>query len=154
MSKFNLGPRLPVSSRYFTLPADVANPHHDRRCKYGHRAIRVYRAGTSINVIDYEQTLTREDGEQETHGSRDYFIADTYSTARVVPSDVAAEFAKHDPGESREPATIKEAACEAGTSVETLCRYAIKSLLASGKLTIEDVLQAYETSEVDEFIPE
>ena len=148
MNKFHLGPRTPVSSRYFSLPSAVPNPHYDGRCKYGHRGIKTYKAGSSIHAVDYEQECT-VDGVTTTHKSTDYFLAETGSTAREVPKDVQALIAAFDSGEQQAPQTLKEAAVEAGTTQDSLCYYAIKSLLASGRLTIEDVLSAWETSTVD-----
>jgi hypothetical protein len=149
--KFHLGPKVAAASRYFSLPQDVANPHFDKRCKYGVRGVKSFKAGTVIHVIDYEQSVTVE-GKETVHKSTEYFVADPASVGcHDVPADVAEAFSKLDPRDDKGPSTLKEAAIECGVSVETLCRYVVKSLLASGKLTIDDVLDAYETSEVDEF---
>jgi hypothetical protein len=147
---FHIGPKVAARGRYFSLPQDIANPHFDKRCKYGVRSVKLFKSGSTIHAIDYEQSVTVE-GKETVHKTTEYFAAEASSTFHDVPADVQAEFAKHDPHEQRGPANLKEAAVECGVSVETLCRYVVKSLLASGKLTIEDVLEAYETSEVDEF---
>lgn len=149
MNKFHLGPRKPVASRYFSLPSAVPNPHYDRRCKYGHRGIKEYKSGTPIHAVDYEQECTVDDV-TTTHKSTDYFLAESGATAREVPRDIQGLFAAFDTGEQNPPQTLKEAAVEAGTTVETLCLYAIKSLLASGRLTVEDVLDAWETSSIED----
>ena len=150
-NQFSIGPKVAAASRYFSLPQDVANPHFDKRCKYGVRGVRLFKSGTTIHAVDYEQSVTVE-GKETVHKSTEYFVLEEGSTCHDVPSEVQIEFAKHDPREQRGPASLKEAAVECGVSVETLCRYVVKSLLASGKLTIDDVLNAYETSEVDEFV--
>jgi hypothetical protein len=147
--KFHLGPQVAVASRYFNLPQEVSNPHFDKRCKYGVRGVKSFKAGTLIHAIDYEQSVT-VDGKDTVHKSTEYFLAES-SSCRDVPADVAEAFSRLDPRDYKSPSTLKEAAVECGVSVETLCRYVVKSLLAGGKLTIDDVLDAYETSEVDEF---
>ena len=149
--QFNIGPKVAAASRYFSLPQDVANPHFDKRCKYGVRGVKLFKSGTTIHAIDYEQSVTVE-GKETVHKSTEYFVIDGSVSCHDVPSEVQIEFAKHDPREQRGPASLNEAAVECGVSVETLCRYVVKSLLASGKLTIDGVLEAYETSEVDEFV--
>lgn len=148
--QFSLGPKVAARSRYFLLPHDVANSHFDKRCKYGVRGIKLFKSGTTIHAVDYRQSITIK-GVDTVHETTEYFVAEDGSTCHDVPADVQAEFAKHDTREQRGPATLKEAAVECGVSVETLCRYVVKSLLASGTLTIAGVLEAYETSEVDEF---
>ena len=149
-NQFSIGPKVAAGSRYFSLTHDVANSHFDKRCKYGVRGVKLFKSGTTIHAIDYEQSITI-DGVETVNKSTEYFVLETGSTCHDVPADVQAEFAKHDTREQRGPANLKEASVECGVSVETLCRYVVKSLLASGKLTIAGVLDAYETSEVDEF---
>lgn len=146
MSTFKLGPKIPVRQRYFSLPQTVENPHRDHRCKHGLRGINSFPAGTSICVTDYEQEAIAN-GETTVHESRSYFVVDDRLSCFDVPEDLAAIFASFDPGEDRKPTTVREAAVEVGTSVDSFCRYAVKQLLASGKVTIEDLLDAYENSE-------
>ncbi len=148
MSNVNIGPRKPVSSRYFTLSQDVPNPHYDKRCKYGVRGVAAFKAGTTIRATDYEQEVTTN-GSTVLHKDVEYTFADGRILAHNVPQDVHDVFAKLDTHEDRGPSTLREAAAECGVSVETLCRYTVKSLIAAGKLTIDDVIEAYETSEFD-----
>lgn len=148
-TSIDFGPKVAVASRYFSLPQDVANRHYDKRCKYGVRGVKAFAAGTTIHAIDYERSLT-VDGKATSYKTTEYFVIDqSYIGCHDVPDDVAQDFSKFDPREDKGPSTLKEAAVECGTSVETLCYYVVKSLLASGKLTIEGVLDAYETSTVD-----
>ena len=145
----NIGPKVAVNSRYFSLTQDVANPHFDKRCKYGVRGVKSFKAGTVIHAVEYEQSHTIGD-KTIVNKTTSYFVIDqSYIGCHDVPADVAEAFAKFDTREDKGPSNLKEAAVECGTSVDTLCYYVVKSLLASGKLTIEDVLAAYETSEVD-----
>lgn len=134
----DIKPRVAVASRFFTLPHDVPNPHHDKRCKYGLRGLRKFGAGIVIHAVDYEQAFVI-DGVENVQKTTEY----RSGGSGVLPADLAEVFASLDPREQRGPATLAEAAEECGLSVHYLCEYAVKQLLADGKLTVQEVIDAY-----------
>jgi|688.fasta_scaffold00210_64 hypothetical protein len=140
----DIGPREAVTSRFFTLPQDVPNPHHDKRCKYGLRGVRKFGAGVVVHAVDYEQKYVI-DGVEKVQQTTEYRT----DGAGFLPPDLAEAFAKLDPRDDRGPQTLKEAAAECGISVGCLCEYAVKHLLNSGKLTVQDVIDAYDSAPVE-----
>lgn len=141
----DIKPREAVVSRFFTLTEDVPNPHHDKRCKYGLRGIRKFAAGVVIHAVDYEQKYTI-DGVESVNKTTEYRSA---GSAGFVPADLNEAFAKLDPRDDRGPQTLAEASEECGVSVGCLCEYAVKQLLAEGKLTVQDVIAAYDNAPVE-----
>jgi hypothetical protein len=137
-----IGPREAVVSRFFTLTEDVPNPHHDKRCKYGLRGIKKFAAGVVIHAVDYEQKCVI-DGVEEVRKTTEYRSG---CSAVFVPADLNKVFARLDPRDSCGPQTLAEAAEECGVSVGCICEYAVKHLLAKGKLTVQDVVDAYDAS--------
>lgn len=140
----DIKPRVATVSRFFTLPHDVPNPHHDKRCKYGLRGIRKFAAGVVIHAVDYEQEYVIN-GVSKVQCTTEY----RSSSSGVLPQDLAEVFAAIDPRDGRGPATLAEAAAECGLSVRYLCEYAVKQLLADGKLTVQEVIDAYNASPVE-----
>lgn len=141
----DIKPREAVTSRFFTLTEDVPNPHHDKRCKYGLRGVRKFAAGVVIHAVDYEQKFVI-DGVEKVQKTTEYRSA---GSGGFVPADLNEAFAKLDPRDDRGPQTLAEAAEECGVSVGCICEYAVKQLLASGKLTVQDVIDAYDASPVE-----
>lgn len=135
-------PRVAVASRVFTLPHDVPNPHHDKRCKYGLRGLRKFGAGVVIHAVDYEQKYVI-DGVVQVQKNTEY----RSPSSGVLPADLAEVFSALDPRDNRGPATLAEAAEECGVSVPCICEYAVKHLLASGELTVEEIIESYNAAE-------
>lgn len=143
----DIKPRVPVRSRYFTLPVDVLNPHRDRRCKYGLKGIHTFKAGSTVQAVDHEQRYTL-DGVEHVSETTDYHVVECNHSG-PLPADLADVLAEYDSGEAAGPTTLKQAAAEKGVTVECLCEYTVKQLLATGKLTIEDVLAAYDAAPIE-----
>jgi hypothetical protein len=143
----DIQPRVPVRSRYFPLPVDVLNPHRDGRCRHGLKGIHTFKAGSTVQAVDHEQRYTIN-GVESVSETTDYHVVECNHSG-PLPPDLAAVFAEFDTGEQQGPTTLKQAAAEKGVTVDCLCEYTVKHLLATGKLTIEDVLAAYEAAPVE-----
>lgn len=129
-----------VASRHFTLPVDVPNPVHDGRCRYGLRGVKTFKAGAVVFAVDYEQSVVVR-GERLVRSFTEYRI-----DGNAVPESLAALFSPHDPHEERPPATLEEIAAEEFVSVACICEYAVRGLLAEGKITLADVQRFYRES--------
>lgn len=141
----DIKPREAVVSRFFTLVEDVSNPHHDKRCKYGLRGIKTFKSGTVIHAVDYEQRFVI-DGVEKVQKTTEYRSS---GSGGFVPEDLNEVFARLDPRDCRGPQTLAEAAQECGVSIGCICEYAVRQLLADGKLTVQDVIAAYEAAPVE-----
>lgn len=141
----DIKPREAVAIRFFTLTEDVPNPHHDKRCKYGLRGIKTFKSGTVIHAVDYERKFVA-DGVEKVQKTTEYRSS---VSVGFVPADLNEAFAKLDPGDDCGPQTLAEAAAECGVSVACICEYAVKHLLAEGKLTVQDVIDAYDSAPVE-----
>jgi len=144
----DIRPRVPVRSRYFPLPVDVLNPHRDGRCKHGLKGIHTFKAGSTVQAVDHEQRYTLE-GREYVSETTDYHVVECNHSG-PLPPDLAIVIAEYDAHDwAAGPTTLKQAAAEKGVTVDCLCEYTVKHLLATGKLTIEDVLAAYEAAPVE-----
>lgn len=142
----DIQPRVAVVSRFFTLPEDVPNPHHDKRCKHGLRGHKKFAAGVVVHAVDYEQKLVI-DGVETVQKTTEYRTSGLGGV--FVPEDLNKAFAALDPRDDRGPQTLAEAASECGVSIGCICEYAVKQLLAEGKLTVQDVIDAYNNAPVE-----
>lgn len=133
-----------VATRHFTLQSDIPNPHRDKRCRYGLRGVKSFTAGTVVRATDYER-------EFEINGETKVEKTTVYDVPRVgwLPDDLARVFSLVDPRVSRDPSTLAEAAVEKGVSIACLCEYAVRKLLADGKIEIGDVIEAYDSAPVE-----
>jgi hypothetical protein len=138
----DIKPREAVRSRFFTLPHDVHNPHHDKRCRYGIRGVKWFDAGLTVHATDYVQVYVI-DGVEKVQYSTEYHCD---LIGGFLPEDLRKVFAELDPREDRGPQNLGEAAAECSVSISCLCEYAVKHLLASGKVTIGEIIDAYEKS--------
>jgi hypothetical protein len=143
----DIQPKTPVASRYFLLPVDLPNPDYDARCrKQSFRGTKTFRKDSTVHAVDYEQHYTIN-GESRVQKFTEYHLTEYWSGP--ITGAVATALAQHDTGEQQGPTTLKQAAAEKGVTVDCLCEYTVKHLLATGKLTIEDVLAAYEAAPVE-----
>lgn len=129
-----------VASRHFVLPVDVPNPVHDGRCRHGLRGVKAFKAGTVIYAVDYDQSVVVR-GKRVVRSFTEYHV-----DGRAVPEAVANLFAPYDPHEERAASTLEEVAAEEGVSVNCICEYAVRRLLADGAITITDVQRFYRES--------
>jgi hypothetical protein len=144
----DIKPRVPVRSRYFTLPVDVLNPHRDRRCRHGLRGVHTFKAGSTVQAVDHEQRYTLE-GREYVSETTDYHVVEC-SHSGPLPPDLASVLAEYDAHDwAAGPTNLKQAAAEKGVTIECLCEYAVKQLLAAGSLKIEDVLAAYDAAPIE-----
>jgi hypothetical protein len=139
----DIKPREAVRSRFFTLPHDVHNPHHDKRCRYGIRGVKKFAAGLTVHAVDYVQVYVIN-GDEKVQETTEYRFDGL--GGGFLPEDLRNVFAELDPREDRGPQNLGEAAAECGVSISCLCEYAVKHLLASGKVTIGEIIDAYEKS--------
>jgi hypothetical protein len=134
----DIQPKTPVASRYFLLPVDLPNPDYDARCrKQSFRGTKTFRKDSTVHAVDYEQRYTIN-GETRVQKTTEYHLIEYWSGP--ITGAVAEAVSQYDTREQRGPTTLKEAAVEKGVGIDCLCEYAVRQLLADGKLTIDDIL--------------
>lgn len=132
-----------VASRHFVLPVDVPNPVHDGRCRHGLRGVKTFKAGTTVYAVDYDQSVVVQ-GKRIVRSFTEYRVGRV--VREVAPESLAALLAPHDTREARPASTLEEVSTEEGVSVNCICEYAVRRLLADGTITIADVQRFYRES--------
>ena len=127
--------------RHFYLTKPYANPGHDGRSKHNtFKSTKVFPVGTQVEAIDtvhYEAATGFEYGP-------------TVTNYKILGEDVPARqlACEHDPRTS-EPARTIDDACgriRFSPAVDTVCELAVRQLIAEGKLSIADIVAAYDRS--------
>ena len=132
-----------VRTRIVKITTAITNPDCDRRCRHGHKSVPNYPAGAAFRATDWEQDYEIVPGEWKTVSGTDYRDADR---SGWFSDELNALIAKQDSGVESKPETLEDIAAAENVSVSFICENAVRSLLASGKLTIDDVINAYEVA--------
>lgn len=125
-----------IDRRFFTLVSDIDNPKHDKRCKYGTRGVKAFKAGTTVCAI---VRAVERDG--VVLGEQTYYEVDYHP----VPSEAVAAFAAQDPGFDEKPKSLEEVAAREASEPHWIALRAVEALIKSGRLTIDEVIDAYES---------
>ena len=144
----------------FTLTEDVDNSNFDRRCKHSAKGIQRFRAGdTAEHQEDTDEIELSGCTSQVSVISRIRVKSRTHA-GRLATAELSSDSAEYqqifetcrDRIESpREPETLGEAAHKhCGGDLSTFALYALSALLESGKISVADCCEAYESTLVDQ----
>lgn len=137
--------RFPVRSRTFALTRDFPNPESDLRFrKSSVSGTRLFKCGDQVHATDYEQEWIDRDGVRHVETSTQYEFIKIHG---LVGKALAKLIAEQDPRVQPKPASIEDLAVEAGVSEAYLCVLAVRHLLKTGKLTLEEVDDAFDSCE-------
>lgn len=130
-----------TTERYFYLSAPLVNAGHDGRSKHDtFKSTKVFPVGTQVKVV--------ESVAYEAATGFDYGPVDrTYS---ILGRDVGIEGVSAQDHGRNEPARSLDDACgriRFSPSPDTVCELAVRKLIAEGKLSIADVVSAFDRSE-------
>lgn len=127
--------------RHFYLTKPYANPGYDGRSKHNtFKSTKVFPVGTQVEAVD---TVHYEAATGFSYGQ-------TVTTYKILGEAVTArELAcEHDPRTNEAARTLDDACgrIRFSPAADTVCELAVRQLIAEGKLSIADVVAAYERS--------
>lgn len=146
----------------FTLAEDVENSYFDRRCRHGGRGIEKFLTGDTAEyqADTYEielsgctsqvSVISRIQVRSKTQAGRRVTVeldSDTEEYQQILETCRDRIESPQEP----EPETLGEAAHKyCGGDLNTFCLYALNALLKSGKVSVADCCEAYESTLVDQ----
>jgi len=136
--------RKPVRTRLLKLALDVANPDYDGRRRHGHKSVKVYAAGAAIRATDWEMEFEVSEGVWDKLASTTY---EDPNRSGWFSNELNEMIAAQDTGTEHKPVGIEDLASLENMPVQYICESAIRHLLASGKLTLDDVAAAFHAAE-------
>lgn len=119
--------------RTFRLTRDIQNPHYNRRCKYGIRAVKVLEAGSLVRASDIKPARG------ESYSS--YQIGPDLSYADDVLED---EIARQDPRVELPATTLDEAAVQSYSNMDNFCQGVVRQLINEGRLDPVEAKELYD----------